>query len=103
MSRVDQGQCVCRVCEFVAALASAGSAGAQLLISNAILSKLRIPLQDFFDNAHRMPAKQHTDWDDDCADADDSFPSLPALEAVLDALEVWESTMFTSLPDNSAT
>ena len=88
---VDQAQCVCRVCEFVAAMASAGSAGAQLLISNGTLSSLRIPLQDFVNYAQRTPAEEPTDWDNEAAGADESFPSLPAVEAVLDGLEVRES------------
>ena len=62
-------------------MASAGCSGAQLLISNGILSKLSIPLEDFVRSAQLAPAEQGTDWDD-------TFPSLPAMEAVLDALEV---------------
>lgn len=76
------------MCEFVAAMASAGASAAQLLISSGILAKLRIPFQDFVRNAQLTPAEQRTKWDDEGADADDGFPSLPAMEAVLDALEV---------------
>ena len=82
---------MCRVCEFVAAMASAGSSGAQLLISSGIFSKLSVPLGDFVRSAQLTPAEQSSDWDDEDADADDSFPSLPAMEAVLDALEVREA------------
>ena len=69
-------------------MASAECSGAQLLISNGILSKLSIPLEDFVRSAQLAPAEQGTDWDDEAAGTDDTFPSLPAMEAVLDALEV---------------
>ena len=85
--RVDHA---CRVCEFVAALGSADAPAAQLLISSGMLSKLRIPLGDFV-NARLTPAEQRTEWDEEDAHVDDSFPSMPAMEAVLDALEVREN------------
>lgn len=83
-------------------MASAGSSGAQLLFSNGILSKLSIPLEDYVRSAQLRPIEQSTDWDDEGADADDSFPSLPAMEAVLDALEVRKDSLQKALPDTRA-
>ena len=76
-------------------MASSGSSGAQLLICNGILNRLRIPLRDFVDNAQHHLPEQRTEWDDgDDDDGDDSFPSISAMEAVLDVLEVREMPCF---------
>jgi len=75
-------------------MASSGSSGAQLLICNGILNRLRIPLRDFVDNSQHHVAEQRTEWDDGDDDSDDSFPSLSAMEAVLDVLEVREMLCF---------
>ena len=54
-----------------------------------MLSKLGIPLGDFV-NARLTQAEQRTEWNEEGAHMDDSFPSMAAMEAVLDALEVRE-------------
>ena len=80
----------CRVCEFMAALASAGPSGAQVLISHGILDDLRSPMRGYLNSVQPASSGQASDWDDveEVVDADDKFPSLPAMEAVLDFLEV---------------
>lgn len=74
----------------MAALASAGPSGAQVLISHGILDELRSPLREYLNSMQPASSGQASDWDDEeeVVDACGSFPSLPAIEAVLDFLEV---------------
>ena len=81
---------LCRTCQLIAAIVSAPSSGIQLLLSCDLLGKLNIPLEDYRCNATASCPRQASEWDD-AEDSCDSYPSLPAVEAVLDALEVRRS------------
>ena len=78
---------LCRTCQLIAAIVSAASSGIQLLLGRDLLGKLKIPLEDYRCNAMASCPQQASEWDD-AEDGCDSYPSLPAIEAVLDALEV---------------
>ena len=76
-----------RACQLIAAVVSASSSGIQLLLGCDLLGKIKIPLEDYMRNAMASCPQQASEWDD-AEDACDCYPSLPAVEAVLDALEV---------------
>ena len=83
---------LCRTCQLIAAIVSAASSGIQLLLGCNLLGKIKIPLEDYICNAMASCPQQASEWDD-AEDACDSYPSLPAVEAVLDALEVGRPPM----------
>ena len=86
-SAYDDQDLLCRTCQLITAIVSASSSGIQLLLGRDLLGKLKIPLEDYRCNAMASCPQQASEWDD-AEDGCDSYPSLPAVEAVLDALEV---------------